>query len=607
MAREFSYDASMMPKGSGKRDGGRAHGLRWRGNDRGAQAASSLGAACPFSIQAAIVLGFGLFRGVNANTYLSAFALVDSPFLFMPDILFNIAVACAVMACGLTVLALALKGRLKPFSMPYMLPAALLIAGNIWVFVGPMVEVPQQAVLVGSGLLFGVASIMLSLYWIEVFSCEQPAVIVTQIALGMLVNIVLSTMLPTLDATTRAAVNCVLLVGMAGCAWYVRRYLQLACVVVEAPAVGMAATAPATAAATAKAAPAPATPAPATAALKAAADEPFITPPATSKGRGSYRDAFLEVGDSLVAFFVLEAVIGMLNSFMKAGSLDFQGSSTASVSGMLVGIVAFCMVVFVVQRIPRASTVFRVLMPIIASLLVFLPFLGEMYNLFFSVVLMGSYYFIALLITYLIAETAHNMRVSSYVLMGFAACAARALLVVFMLGTAHGSLFGEAEDTMKFLIIVVAIIYALSLGVVFISRERRRKQREVEVRGRNAATIAAAQAAGVPSARGVEGSPGFLYAEAPTQPVQDADRAAEGDRIFDARCAVLAERGGLTEREGELLLYLARGRTKAYIADALFVSENTVRSHVRNIYAKLGVHTRQELIDLVEAENFSGV
>ena len=51
------------------------------------------------------------------------------------------------------------------------------------------------------------------------------------------------------------------------------------------------------------------------------------------------------------------------------------------------------------------------------------------------------------------------------------------------------------------------------------------------------------------------------------------------------------------------MVLLARGRTKAHIAKTLYVTENTVRSHVRNIYAKLGVHTRQELIDLIEQEN----
>lgn len=43
-----------------------------------------------------------------------------------------------------------------------------------------------------------------------------------------------------------------------------------------------------------------------------------------------------------------------------------------------------------------------------------------------------------------------------------------------------------------------------------------------------------------------------------------------------------------------------RGRSKAYIADAFFISENTVRGHVKRLYAKLDVHSKQELVDKVE-------
>ena len=38
------------------------------------------------------------------------------------------------------------------------------------------------------------------------------------------------------------------------------------------------------------------------------------------------------------------------------------------------------------------------------------------------------------------------------------------------------------------------------------------------------------------------------------------------------------------------------------IAEELVISENTVRTHVRHIYAKLDVHSHQELIDLVERQ-----
>ena len=58
-------------------------------------------------------------------------------------------------------------------------------------------------------------------------------------------------------------------------------------------------------------------------------------------------------------------------------------------------------------------------------------------------------------------------------------------------------------------------------------------------------------------------------------------------------------RFGLTDRETEVALMLARGRSIAYVGEALDISQNTVRNHARNIYTKLGIHTKQELIDIV--------
>ncbi len=44
---------------------------------------------------------------------------------------------------------------------------------------------------------------------------------------------------------------------------------------------------------------------------------------------------------------------------------------------------------------------------------------------------------------------------------------------------------------------------------------------------------------------------------------------------------------------------LARGRNGNYIKDALTISYNTVKTHVAHVYDKAGVHSQQELIDLV--------
>jgi DNA-binding CsgD family transcriptional regulator len=62
---------------------------------------------------------------------------------------------------------------------------------------------------------------------------------------------------------------------------------------------------------------------------------------------------------------------------------------------------------------------------------------------------------------------------------------------------------------------------------------------------------------------------------------------------FDrSRAAMPAQRDGLTEREVEVLRLVAHGRTNQEVAMLLVVSPHTVRKHLENAYAKLGVHTR---------------
>ena len=55
----------------------------------------------------------------------------------------------------------------------------------------------------------------------------------------------------------------------------------------------------------------------------------------------------------------------------------------------------------------------------------------------------------------------------------------------------------------------------------------------------------------------------------------------------------------LTPREREILDLVAEGRTNAEIAERLWVSPLTVRKHLENVYAKLGVHTRTAAAALV--------
>ena len=68
--------------------------------------------------------------------------------------------------------------------------------------------------------------------------------------------------------------------------------------------------------------------------------------------------------------------------------------------------------------------------------------------------------------------------------------------------------------------------------------------------------------------------------------------------------AAMADAHGLSEREGEVLGLLYRGNTQKKIAERLFLSVSSVQTYAKSLYRKLGVHSRQELIDMVnEAAN----
>ena len=62
------------------------------------------------------------------------------------------------------------------------------------------------------------------------------------------------------------------------------------------------------------------------------------------------------------------------------------------------------------------------------------------------------------------------------------------------------------------------------------------------------------------------------------------------------------ERFSFTERESDIVRLILKGRSVSFISGELTISENTVRFHMKNIYLKAGVHSKQELIDLFEAE-----
>jgi DNA-binding CsgD family transcriptional regulator len=101
--------------------------------------------------------------------------------------------------------------------------------------------------------------------------------------------------------------------------------------------------------------------------------------------------------------------------------------------------------------------------------------------------------------------------------------------------------------------------------------------------------------------------------DGPAAPGADASGFADGERgdggqgepdrrqgLWTRKCNAVVDEYHLSERESDVLFLLSKGRTINYIADELHISFNTAKSHIRHVYVKTGVHTRQELLDMIE-------
>ena len=110
------------------------------------------------------------------------------------------------------------------------------------------------------------------------------------------------------------------------------------------------------------------------------------------------------------------------------------------------------------------------------------------------------------------------------------------------------------------------------------------------------------------------GANGYLLKDVPGEDIAEGIRAVVGGQSLIspsmagallAEFAELSKRSAeqarvpvprLTERELEVLRLVARGLANKDIATTLFISENTVKNHVRNILEKLQLHSRMEAV-----------
>lgn len=108
---------------------------------------------------------------------------------------------------------------------------------------------------------------------------------------------------------------------------------------------------------------------------------------------------------------------------------------------------------------------------------------------------------------------------------------------------------------------------------------------EAGTRGAMAGPAAAVAIQGAPAA-GAESS-------------ADAKPAPHAHPSFDEACTDVAREAGLSEREAEIMALIAHGNSQKHISEVLYLALGTVQWYAKTIYRKLGIHSKQELINLV--------
>ena len=221
--------------------------------------------------------------------------------------------------------------------------------------------------------------------------------------------------------------------------------------------------------------------------------------------------------------------------------------------------VALCVLwwVFAKGGLLRFSSLWRAILLFTATGLFFLPVIGSAWAGWALVLISIAQTLVVMLFWTMLADVAHHSRTSPYVIFGSG-------WIAYSLPFALGELAGKVEGLHGAgSAVLLALAYLLTIAAVFALNEANFSQRRI-----------------------------FADLEGPAP-----ERSMFAS--IDEGCERLGSQRGLTAREVEVLQLLCKGRSKSYIAESLFISENTVRSHSKHIYAKLDVHSKQEILDLI--------
>ncbi len=248
-------------------------------------------------------------------------------------------------------------------------------------------------------------------------------------------------------------------------------------------------------------------------------------------------------------------------------------SSVYSCVCLLMGIAGIVDYLFMTRR---GTNVFsRLVAPLIAGGLIMFAVFTKQTDIWAGVFMLTGYH---LFLVYIYTEygiLSSDMNVDPLYVFAFGTCAIDIGLIV---GYVFHGLLSRLPDEWSLGAISVAVYLLLLIGILIFPKVLE----DVKNRRRDKETLAA------------------LYSFTEDTLSDDAERLGFIETDVERRCELMSQHLALSEREGEVMSYLLKGRSLRSIATEMFLSYNTVKTHVSHIYRKANVHTRDELIDVYD-------
>ena len=296
-------------------------------------------------------------------------------------------------------------------------------------------------------------------------------------------------------------------------------------------------------------------------------------------------------------------VLSFLFGYVSQLAVFYSGSPNAAhrwamVGNLVVGLLLLAFVLITRRRVDL-DVVYRFLAPTVIVACLLTPWFMEQTPEIMNLIMSSGYGVFDIVIWYMIAEAAFDNHVSGFVI----GAVVRSLSVAARLfGILIANLTINLPQGSTFLLFAAFLGSAYLLVVWLFAYRTYQKRRSLVLEGDGKDRLSDwSEQAGSTSGCRLPEEEGIKAANA-TEAAGD-DPSEEVDmftQILNANSRAVALHYGLSRRESEVLPYLLQGRSAPKIAEKLFVSENTVRSHIRHILEKTNTHSKADLIDIAD-------